>query len=346
MEVWRDVTSIFVNKMNEGFKNIIFLLFFITVFSILFSITFAQDDIYPKILSYTPQGSTRPHWAGDYPIPGFENETFSVTYNETNMTKVMLFWKEFDNEMYNNITLSGCSQGENETCSVDLDLSMYPNGTVIVYDFVVYDENSCSLDPLLVEYEGKCGNSTGLPKNCLKEFQSYPGMLENCSYDMYKYPIIEGNLSVPPDTDYLRHVTIDRTPPPTTTTTSSSTTSTTTSTTTSPTTTTIITTTITLEERVRNLEERVSWLETLINLMKEAICSVSQFEGFEFCLDVTPTTTTTIPKTTTTTPTTLVSWGHSTCYSTCLKGTDVPYDPCHEYWAVTNLVDRGYCNWM
>ena len=337
MEVWRDVTSIINAK---SMKKMTFVLFFVTVLSILFSTVYAQDDIYPRIISQTPEASTRPHWAGSYLIAGSNSETFSVTYNETNMTKVMLFWKDYGNEKYNNITLSGCNSGEYETCSVDLDLSTYPNETVIVYDFVVYDSNSCSLDPWLAEYEEQCGNSTGLPKNCLKEFQSPDNVtIEICVYDMYGYPIIQGSLSVPPDTDLLRHVTIDRTPPPTTTTTSSTTTTTTT---------TITTTSISLEERVKNLEERVSFLETLINLLKKAVCSLYPFENFDFCLGVPPfiTTTTTIPTITTTAPTMPTSWDHSTCYSKCLKGTDVPYDPCHGYWAVTNLVDRGYCNFL
>ena len=92
------MTNVYFNEVGDvkgikDAKNIIFLLIFLIFFLISFLTTRAQVDIYPKITDQSPEASTRPHWAELYPILGSASETFSVTYNETNMIKIILFWK-------------------------------------------------------------------------------------------------------------------------------------------------------------------------------------------------------------------------------------------------------------
>jgi len=58
------------------------------------------------------------------------------------------------------------------------------------------------------------------------------------------------------------------------------------------------------------------------------------------------TTSTTITTTSTTSTTTTAAWDYNTCYFECTAGNNIPYDPCHNHWIVSLLVEiYHYCNW-
>lgn len=179
-----------------------FLLVILIFFSSI-SYVSAQDDVYPIINQQYPAHKSY--------IVGNGTQIFTVNYTEENMKKVMLFWAGPNDPVFKNITLSGCSPGINQVCSQSIDLLGYPDGK-IEYTFVVYDENSCSLDPYLVYFYDK----TGLPDNCYKGFKKYvcPGSI---CMDVTMCDVCgccdRNGLPTSPDTDYVPYIIKDSKPP-------------------------------------------------------------------------------------------------------------------------------------
>ncbi len=90
-------------------------------------VTFFVDTKEPRIIKTLPKDGVI-----------IKGTIFTIRYTESNLDKISLFWKKSTDVDYNKEELTGCEQGTNRECSINLDLSAY-NGEDINYYFEVHD---------------------------------------------------------------------------------------------------------------------------------------------------------------------------------------------------------------
>ena len=76
------------------------------------------------------------------------NDTFSVTYTESNVNAIEAYYKSGNETEYNTASFTGCTSGDSQTCSKVIDLSAYEVNTSLGYYFKLSDGIRTPLAPL------------------------------------------------------------------------------------------------------------------------------------------------------------------------------------------------------